>query len=679
MIPYTVRHYRGGVFLSLRTIRVFNNEDGTYFRMEDSTPGVFKVGDVIFGNKIDIDISEQHITVIKPKPLNALTVKINHAESFESTSKIPNLFELKFPRFSYRYKYRDGEFSPFAPFTEPVFNPKYTKDTSRSADGKITYNQDTAYGIKEPYNKAMVNAIQSVDLTDFITAQTPEDVIEIDILYKQEDSSVIYSISTIKHGDSGWHASSDHQGLGLNIGLGKSSNGTGSYSAIGSLTGGKYNVTTENIYAALPSNQLLRPWDNVPRKALAQEVTGSRVVYGNYLQNYNIELGAKVQVSYNNRKNRLGTFDSKGLPSIKSQRNYQLGVVYCDKYGRETPVFTSSDGAVNVPWQDSTGSKNASKSTQLTVGAVNNFPEWVDTFKFFVKETSNQYYNLTMERVWNDESTYELDNSEGHLWISFLSSDRNKISDEDYIILKKKIGVGEKQTTFENKFKVIDIKNEAPEAIKYNLVDQGVITNTGNIFTTATTGLFPNATDRIDAETNIVRIRHAKWKQLDGVPLEHIQSGSGADNLPLKTRDLYISWHYTDVNGDQQSSSKYKITGGTKETNDYVLNLERTITSEDAAIAYSNSANMRSNLEFQVEKKELRDNENFSGKFFVKISKNQVSSIIETGNEVDDLDKYQVAASQGIWYWQDDVASASANTNHEFNDIVWFEQPVWVD
>ena len=30
------------------------------------------------------------------------------------------------------------------------------------------YNQDTAYDIKEPYNKAMVNAIHSVDLTDLI-------------------------------------------------------------------------------------------------------------------------------------------------------------------------------------------------------------------------------------------------------------------------------------------------------------------------------------------------------------------------------------------------------------------------------------------------------------------------------------------------------------------------------
>ena len=40
------------------------------------------------------------------------------------------------------------------------------------------YNQDNAYDIKEPSNKAMVNSIHSVELTDFITAQTPEDVIE---------------------------------------------------------------------------------------------------------------------------------------------------------------------------------------------------------------------------------------------------------------------------------------------------------------------------------------------------------------------------------------------------------------------------------------------------------------------------------------------------------------------
>ncbi len=672
-----IRHYRDGKFLGSKELILGNNQvldpsdadsgSGVFARFTASTTAGgnmrdWHVGDVIFGENATIDIAEQHVTVIKPKPLNAPTVKINHAESTQSTSKIPNLFETKFPRFSYRYKYRDGEYSTFAPFTEPVFNAKYTKDTSKSIDGSVMYNQDTAYDIKEPYNKAMVNAIHSVDLTDFITAQTPEDVVEIDILYKQENSSVIYSIETIKHTDSEWHKRSNHEGVDIGT---KKALDEDNYSAKGGYTKGKYIVTTENIYAALPANQLLRPWDNVPRKALAQEVTGNRIVYGNYLQNYDIGSKPQVQVSYSSRQNRLGTFDSKGLPSIKSQRNYQLGVVYCDKYGRETPVFTSNTGAVNIPWQDSSGNKNASKSTQLTVGAVNNFPEWVDSLKFFVKETSNEYYNLTMDRAWVTKSTYALDNSEGHLWISFPSSDRNKISEEDYIILKKKIGVGEEQVTFENKFKVVDIKNEAPDAIKYDLVNQGTATNTSNFFT-GSNKLFYNATYRIDKETDNIHITHDSWKGENGyrVPLEDHDSWTSGDELPIKTEDLYMSWRLPDdSNGNEQSSSRYKIVGGGKFSIAYVLTLERKITEKDAAIAAhaSDSTKLKDGLVFQIEKRELKDNENFSGKFFVKISKNQVSSIIETGKEVSNLDKYQVTAKQGVWYWHDDSHSVQGS------------------
>ena len=36
-----------------------------------------------------------------------------------------------------------------------------------------------------------------------------------------------------------------------------------------------------------------------------------------------------------------------------------------------------------------------------------------------------------MDRAWVTKSTYDLDNSEGHLWLSFPSSDRNKISEEE--------------------------------------------------------------------------------------------------------------------------------------------------------------------------------------------------------------------------------------------------------
>ena len=187
-------------------------------------------------------------------------------------------------------------------------------------------------------------------------------------------------------------------------------------------------MTTENIYAALPANQLLRPWDNVPKKALAQEITGNRIVYGNYVQNYYLNNNVEVSVSYSDRKNSFSNFETQGLPSIKSQRNYQLGVVYCDKYGRETPVFTSDYAALTVPWQEKDGTKNASKSLQLNESTPVSFPEWVDSLKFFIKENSGEYYNLLMERAWVTESTYALDNSEGHLWLCFPSSDINKIS-----------------------------------------------------------------------------------------------------------------------------------------------------------------------------------------------------------------------------------------------------------
>ena len=658
---YMIRHYRNGKFLGLKRIKIFNNANGTHARIEyaDGLAPVdddWHVGDVIFGDDIRLDIEERHITVIKPKPLKAPTVKINHTQTLDSPSNIPNLFETTFPRFSYRYKYKDGEFSAFAPFTEPVFNPKYTKDINNTSDINVFYTKDNVYDAKDPHNKSMVNSIHSVELTDFITTKTPEDAIEIEILYKQENSSVIYSINTIKSTNPEWHDWSNHEGT--NIGLGKSDNNN-AFQAIGSYTKGKYIVTIENIYAALPANQLLRPWDNVPRKALGQEITGNRIVYGNYLQNYNLgNIKPEIKVNYSDRDNQLKTFENQGLPSIKSQRNYQLGIVYCDKYGRETPVFTSKEGAVNIPWASgqTQGLKNASRSLELNANVVNSFPEWVDSFKIFVKETSNPYYNLVMDQAWVAKSTYELDRGE-HLWISFPSSDRNKISEEDYIILKKKIGTGEEQIAFENKFKVIDIANEAPDAIKYELVNYGSVSNTGG---TALTSVIGDGflDERIDNETDTIRISHGHWRSGTNVPLEDSTAG---DEENISTKNLYLSWRRLDSSGIGVSSKKYKVTGGFKGAANYVLTLSTTISKIDADIAHhtgdssaTQGTNLHSDLVFQIEKRELKDSEDFSGKFFVKISKNQITDLIEEGSTTDTLDNYIVSAKTPTYYWQDD-------------------------
>jgi len=656
-----VRHYRNGKFLGRIEMTFFGSGggNGSHGRRipGETSNNDFHQGDILYGDDVSVDIEERHVTVVKPKPLVAPSVKINYNHTLDTSSGLPNLFETKFPRFSYRYKFRDGEFSTFAPFTSAVFNPRFPKDLNNSTEGNVFYNKDNVYDIKDPSNKAMINSIQSIDLSGFITSKTPEDVVEIDVLYKQENSSVIYSVKTIKHTDKEWHTSGSTEGYDLGY---NQDHAGENFVAQGGYTKGKYVVTTENIYAALPANQLLRPWDNVPRRALAQEVTGNRIVYGNYLQNYNLgNYNLNAKVSYSDRNNQVGSFETQGLPSVKSQRNYQLGVALCDEHGRETPVLTSNGGALNIPWATG-GLKNASRSLQLNTSVSTSFPEWVDSMKFFIKETSNEYYNLTMSRAWVTEKTYELDNSEGHIWISFPSSDRNKVAEGESIILKKKIGVGESQVEIENKFKIIDISNEAPNAIKYELINQGVIDNTSD-------KLSNDIFDAKDFRPDLVGNRNiyfdtGEWiSNGAGIPIE---GGDYTDNKRIEAQNIYMSWKR--LGDDSLASQKYKVESGRMNGSGYMFKLKDKITQVDADVAHLNGkaeignteSTLHADLIFQIERKVLKTGEDFSGSFFVKISKNQITDLIESGNPVDVMDNYQVSSKKPTYFFRDDIATS---------------------
>jgi hypothetical protein len=140
-----------------------------------------------------------------------------------------------------------------------------------------------------------------------------------------------------------------------------------------------------------------------------------------------------------------------GEKSLKSQRTYQVGVVYKDIYGRETPVFTSKDGTFTVP-KDLSDKRNS-----IVTNLQNQAPAWVDTFKFFVKETSNEYYNACMDRWYDAE--------DDNLWLSFPSAERNKIKEDGFIILKKQ-AASQDAVYEEARYKVIDVQNEAPQDIK---------------------------------------------------------------------------------------------------------------------------------------------------------------------------------------------------------------------
>ena len=73
------------------------------------------------------------------------------------------------------------------------------------------------------------NMLVSIELSDFISPQIPEDVVQIDLLYKQENSNNVYILGSVSKSSAKWNSD------GFNV--------SSSYK-------GNFNVSTENIYAA---------------------------------------------------------------------------------------------------------------------------------------------------------------------------------------------------------------------------------------------------------------------------------------------------------------------------------------------------------------------------------------------------------------------------------------------
>jgi len=635
-------------------------------------------GAVDYFNSEDGFIKREHITVVKKRPLRAPTISINSIEKENQSG----LFERIFPRFALRYKYVDNQYSAIGPFTPVVFNPKYKGD----------YSAVNAYTAKDSYNRAMVNCIESIDVYDFVTYDIPADVIQVDILYKQENSTVIYTVASIKKTDSEWSElgswSNEWQTAPYYYNaegvpnLANSADLQAAYPGItqieqfitfnatannkGSKHRGKYTIKTENIYAAIPANQIIRPFDAVPRKALAQEITGNRLVYGNYTQGYDMlndegnVVDVKITSSYEKR-NLLDTFQDKGLPTVKSMRDYQVGVVFGDEYGRETPVITSDNASVTVPWENNSY-KNASASNILTSFINTDIPFWADYYRFYVKETSGEYYNLIMQNAYMPVISDDNTNKDEHVWLAFNSADRGKILEEDYITIKKIISPEASQIGTENKYKILAISNEAPDSIAYGFANFGTVANAAYNDPSAVQGqlddgggqgangtagvvggadaIFPDKDRRIDVQTKTIDINIGPWRAAGGMHFVDIGGPSSSVMTTQNYRgDLYISWKYIGSTvSSVKYSDRYKVDSISISSSNSTatLKLKNQITKEDANIAfYSSGDQLLYGTVFTIERKQRLDGSEFSGKFFVKIAKDDIirQNILEKNEE----------------------------------------------
>jgi hypothetical protein len=527
------------------------------------------------------------------------------------------LFEFKFPRFSYRYKFEDGEYSPFAPFTQVAFIP-----------GSFDYHP------RKGYNLGMTNRLEKVKLGGFIHNDMPEDVVSVDILFKDEPSPNIYIVDTIRPNDN------------PPIAGGKNIWDRVKGDPLNGILPGHYVIDRETINSVVPSNQLLRPWDNVPRKALAQDITGNRIVYGNYVQNYNLltTTGKKYITNFVKSWVEFASQTSGATKSIKSLREYQLGVVFTDKYGRETPVISNPSGTLKLE------KDRADKNNRIKV-RLNNEGDLLDLthFKFFIKETSGEYYNMAMDRWYDAE--------DGNIWLAFPSSDRNKIDIDTFLVLKK----GSDKDTLVSaaaRYKVIAIENNAPDFIK---TTKSIICNPEHDSNSADKTLFE------DDANKIPRKGVSKFK-LNYKPFY----GTSGQNLQSINEALYVSFTRSDTS---ETSKRYRIssitnnwaglnTNDTSDTNvtqfknvggsadaQYSIQVEDAFGEDVNFIGNDPEGTNTNKIEdlaiVNIWKYEVENKPQFDGRFFVKISLDDV--LKDEVFSKDDATEFRVTYSKKLY------------------------------
>ena len=241
----------------------------------------------------------------------------------------PDFLEDKFVRFSYRFKFDDNEYSVLAPFTQECFIPKQD-GYFLPGDQESTYRSTIVSFMENKINKIILKiplplAINGTAIVGSALNSTLK-IKEIDIIYKESDSQAVQVVDTI---------------LSDSFSLETTSNIS-------------YTYQCTKPYKTLPESTLVRVYDKVPVRAFSQEVSGNRVIYGNFQDKHtppqqplDYQVGAfdKSNFFQSATDNTLNTTSLVEYPNhtLKQNRNYQVGLVLSDRYGRSSTTLLSKE------------------------------------------------------------------------------------------------------------------------------------------------------------------------------------------------------------------------------------------------------------------------------------------------------------------------------------------------
>jgi hypothetical protein len=361
----------------------------------------------------DGDISENNVNVIVKPPLSAPEILLVDEPGIED-----NTIEDKFIRFAYRYRYENNEYSSLSPFSKTAFEA-----------------QEFSFDFGTGRNKSMQNKANSIDIT--VDVGTKE-VQKIDIVAKDSRNNNTLIVTTID----------------------KSTLLTGAQSYT-------YKFKNNKVYAVLPQTQVTRLFDNVPLSARAQDLIGSRIIYGNYKQFFDLKKPSGEPIVPDFSLSLQSTAIEEGTPAetFKSGRDYEVGIAYLDQFGRMTTVLESGgngtgiDATINIPIskaKDKNELKVNINSRAPVFEIKNGNPIYAAKYRLFLKQNRSTYYNMLPLTVFQEGL---------FVYFQLAKYDIDKVKAGDYIYIKATPS-GISTTT--EKYKVL----EAEQKVKNFLGEQ---------------------------------------------------------------------------------------------------------------------------------------------------------------------------------------------------------------
>ena len=392
------------------------------FDSEHIITGINIIGDLLFWTdnlnpprRVNIlryyeldDFTEDDISVIVKPPLYAPTILLQDTDALNVTvptllSNVVNNISDKYIRFAYRWRYENNEFSALSPFSSTAFRP--TDFSMNYAEGVFT---------------SMINGFNQVEVS--LTTGDSQ-VKDIQLLYFDEFTGSVYIVETFDKEKNNWADNTTENVL----------------------------FNNNKIYAILSSDEVTRLFDNVPRKAKAQEIIGSRLIYGNYVQGYDLkdEWGEDLAINFTLELESKNSA-TVGTPSFHSDRDYEVGIVYLDDYGRMSTVLTPNVSNPNSNSDSNTlyiPPDNSATINDLRVKINHKPPEFASKFRIYVKQGKADNYATIFPVIFYRDGT--------DFYFFIQRSEVNKVDVGSFIYMKNINGIA---TNSSQQYRVLEVE-----------------------------------------------------------------------------------------------------------------------------------------------------------------------------------------------------------------------------